>query len=73
MLHGTYLKGKIFIGEFSQESGPDGVAAANKLSDCLKKIGITFGIVSLGMIIYKKFFHKNNQTTLDNKEKNNII
>lgn len=40
MLHGTYLKGKIFIGEFSQESGPDGVAAANKLSESLKKIGI---------------------------------
>ena len=40
MLHGTYLKGKIFIGEFSEESGPDGVAAANKLSDSLKKIGI---------------------------------
>ena len=40
MLHGTYLKGKIFIGEFSQESGPDGVSAANKLSDSLKKIGI---------------------------------
>ncbi len=37
---GTYLKGKIFIGEFSKESGPDGVAAANKLSDCLKKMGI---------------------------------
>lgn len=37
---GTYLKGKIFIGEFSQESGPDGVAAANQLSDCLKKLGI---------------------------------
>ncbi len=37
---GTYLKGKIFIGDFSQESGPDGVAAANKLSDCLKRLGI---------------------------------
>ncbi len=37
---GTYLKGKIFIGEFSKESGPDGVAAANQLSDCLKKLGI---------------------------------
>ena len=37
---GTYLKGKIFIGEFSEESGPDGVAAANKLSDSLKKLGI---------------------------------
>ena len=37
---GTYLKGKIFIGEYSKESGPDGVAAANKLSDCLKKLGV---------------------------------
>ena len=37
---GTYLKGKIFIGEASYESGPDGVAAANQLSECLKKLGI---------------------------------
>ena len=37
---GTYLKGKIFIGDFSQESGPDGVFPANKLSECLKDIGI---------------------------------
>lgn len=37
---GTYLKGKIYIGEFSTESGPDGVFPANKLSDCLKKLGI---------------------------------
>ena len=37
---GTYLKGKIYIGEFSQESGPDGVAAANRLSDCLTRLGI---------------------------------
>ena len=37
---GTYLKGKIFIGETSFESGPDGVAAANDLSDVLKKLGI---------------------------------
>ena len=37
---GTYLRGKIFMGEFSEESGPDGVAAANKLSDSLKRIGV---------------------------------
>ena len=37
---GTYLKGKIFIGEYSKESGPDGVSAANKLSESLKKLGI---------------------------------
>lgn len=38
---GTYLKGKIFIGETSFESGPDGVFPANKLSDMLKKMGIS--------------------------------
>ncbi len=37
---GTYLKGKIHIGEISFESGPDGVFPANKLSDTLKKLGI---------------------------------
>ena len=37
---GTYLKGKIFIGDFSKESGPDGVFPANKLSECLKKLGV---------------------------------
>ncbi len=37
---GTYLKGKIFIGENSFESGPDGVFAANRLSDCIKSLGI---------------------------------
>lgn len=37
---GTYLKGKIYIGEINFESGPDGVFPANKLSECLKKLGI---------------------------------
>ena len=37
---GTYLKGKIYIGETSFESGPDGVFPANKLSECLKRLGI---------------------------------
>ena len=37
---GTYLKGKIFIGDFSQESGPDGVFPANRLSEALKKNGV---------------------------------
>lgn len=37
---GTYLKGKIYIGEVSYESGPDGVFPANKLSESLKKLGI---------------------------------
>ena len=37
---GTYLKGKIFIGECSFESGPDGVFPANKLSEALKREGV---------------------------------
>ena len=37
---GTYLKGKIYIGEASFESGPDGVFPSVKLSDVLNKIGI---------------------------------
>ena len=37
---GTYLKGKIYIGESSFESGPDGVFPANKLSECLKRLNI---------------------------------
>ena len=37
---GTYLKGKIFIGEHSYESGPDGVFPANYLTESLNKIGI---------------------------------
>ena len=37
---GTYLRGKIFIGDFCKESGPDGVASANQLSQCLNRLGI---------------------------------
>ena len=37
---GTYLKGKVIIGDVSYESGPDGVFPANKLSESLNKIGI---------------------------------
>ena len=37
---GTYLKGEIYIGETSYSSGPDGVAAANKLSEVLNNLGI---------------------------------
>ncbi len=37
---GTYLKGKIIIGEINFEGGPDGLFPANKLSECLKNKGI---------------------------------
>ena len=33
---GTYLKGQIFIGDYVKDSGPDGVAASNKLAEVLK-------------------------------------
>lgn len=38
---GTYLKGEVHIGEVSYPSGPDAVIPADKLSDCLKKAGMT--------------------------------
>jgi len=37
---GTYLKGRIHIGETNFASGPDGVFPSNDLSDCLKKLDI---------------------------------
>ncbi len=37
---GTYLKGKVIVGDVSYESGPDGVFPANGLSKCLKDKGI---------------------------------
>lgn len=37
---GTYLGGKIFIGEVSYESGPDGVFPATFFSESLRKLGI---------------------------------
>lgn len=37
---GTYLKGMIHIGEVHYFSGPDGVSAANDLSEVLKKLNI---------------------------------
>ena len=37
---GTYLRGKILIGDYSRESGPDGMFPANELSENLKRIGI---------------------------------
>ena len=37
---GTYLRGKIHIGEVNYESGPDGIFPATKLTESLNKIGI---------------------------------
>lgn len=38
---GTYLNGKIIIGDYTKQSGPDGMFAATKLSDCLKELGLS--------------------------------
>jgi len=37
---GTYLKGKIYIGETSFESGPDGVFPSKEMSKVLEKAGV---------------------------------
>ncbi|MBP7176356.1 MAG: tRNA uridine-5-carboxymethylaminomethyl(34) synthesis enzyme MnmG [Thermoclostridium sp.] len=37
---GTYLKGKIIIGDASYSGGPDGLLPANQLSDNLKALGL---------------------------------
>ena len=38
---GTYLKGRIIVGETFYEGGPDGMFAATGLTDSLKKLGIS--------------------------------
>ncbi len=37
---GTYLQGKIFIGDVSYSGGPDGLFPANRLSESLQNMGI---------------------------------
>lgn len=38
---GTFLRGKIYVGEVSYDSGPDGMFPSIELSDALHKLGIT--------------------------------
>lgn len=37
---GTYLKGRIFVGDVNYASGPDGLLPANSLTECLINLGI---------------------------------
>lgn len=37
---GTYLRSRCIYGDVSNATGPDGLQAANYLTDCLKKLGI---------------------------------
>ncbi len=38
---GTYLGGRTIVGEVTRDSGPDGMAAALPLTDCLKQLGLS--------------------------------
>ena len=38
---GTFLRGRIFVGDVSYEGGPDGMFAATELTDSLLKLGVT--------------------------------
>ncbi len=38
---GTYLGGRTIVGEVARDSGPDGMAAALPLTDCLKQLGLS--------------------------------
>lgn len=38
---GTYLNGKIHIGELNYSAGPDNVLPSTELTECLKKLGIS--------------------------------
>lgn len=37
---GTYLRGRILIGDYERESGPDGTFPAKELSESLKRLGV---------------------------------
>ncbi len=37
---GTFLGGRIYVGEVNYSSGPDGAIAANELSESLKRLGV---------------------------------
>jgi len=37
---GTYLGGRTIIGDVTRSSGPDGLAAATRLTDCLRDMGL---------------------------------
>lgn len=38
---GTYLRGKTILGDVSANGGPDGMFAANMLTECLRSLGIS--------------------------------
>ena len=67
---GTYLKGKVIIGEVSYESGPDGVFPANDLSQSLLDLGIELRRFKLGdkEIIPFSFENEGNEEIKNKKQ-----
>lgn len=45
---GTYLKGRIIIGDLAFDGGPNGQFPAVKLSDCLRELGLELGRFKTG-------------------------
>lgn len=45
---GVYLKGRIIIGDVNYSGGPNGIFAANNLSDSLKNLGLELGRFKTG-------------------------
>ncbi|SHH16466.1 tRNA uridine 5-carboxymethylaminomethyl modification enzyme [Thermosyntropha lipolytica DSM 11003] len=45
---GTYLKGRIIIGDLAFDGGPNGQFPAVKLSDCLRELGLKLGRFKTG-------------------------
>lgn len=45
---GTFLRGRVFIGELSYSSGPSGWQAARGLSRCLRELGLRLGRFKTG-------------------------
>lgn len=41
LANGTYLKGRVIIGDVNYSSGPNGLFPANELSEALKKLGLS--------------------------------
>lgn len=83
---GTYLKGKVIIGDVSYESGPDGVFPANDLSQSLINIGVNLRRFKTGtparinaniMDFYKMEVQHGDKKivpfSFDNEEKEDII
>ena len=76
---GTFLGGKIFVGEVNYSSGPDGMFSAEGLTDSLKKLGIPLrrfktGIDNVNITILSYFkVHKEAPCLLNFDNQNTLV